>query len=72
MNSDLELGRILNIPSRTLQDFKKRDLDNWRKRVYIILKEIDSDSIKSFLEVEGIKFDEFKDGRKKENSKRWD
>jgi len=38
--SDTEIYRAYGIPTRTLQDWKKKDNDNWRKKVYEKIGEI--------------------------------
>ena len=38
--SDAEIYRAYGIPTRTLQDWKKTDSDNWRKKVYEKIGEI--------------------------------
>ena len=35
---DTELNRIINIPTTTLSDWKKKDTDNWRKITYELLQ----------------------------------
>ncbi len=36
---DKDLSENLNIPSSTLQDWKKTEDDNWRKKIYNFLKD---------------------------------
>lgn len=35
---DIEIKKEYNIPLSTLQDWKKADKDNWRKKVYDLLQ----------------------------------
>ena len=35
-----EIREIINLPSSSLSDWSKRDDENWRKQLYILLKNI--------------------------------
>lgn len=37
----MDLTRLFGIPTSTLQDWKNRDDDNWRKKLYDFLKKSD-------------------------------
>jgi len=37
--SDRALTRIIGIPPKTISDWKKRDVDNYRNKIYLLLKE---------------------------------
>ena len=46
---DTDLTQLLGIPRSTLQDWKKYDSDNWRKRLYVFLKSHTKDEIQQKL-----------------------
>lgn len=47
---DTELNKILNIPTTTLSDWKKADVDNWRKIIYELLKSYTKEELEKRVE----------------------
>ena len=52
--TDTDIKKVFSIPTRTLQDWKKRDKDNWRHILYGYLKSRDKQAVgDSIKEVRG-------------------
>jgi hypothetical protein len=49
--SDTEIGRIFKMPISTMQDFKNKDKDDWRYRVYTFIKQQPKENLEHFLKV---------------------
>jgi hypothetical protein len=48
--SDRALTRVFGIPSKTIADWKKRENENYRKKIYLFLKEYTEEEILEILE----------------------
>lgn len=48
--SDKRLSEILEIPTRTFNDWKKQDSNNWRYILYCFLKSLSEEEVLSYLE----------------------
>jgi len=46
-----EISEILNIPLSSLSDWSKKDDNNWRKKLYILLKNMSLNEAKKLLEM---------------------
>jgi len=49
------INQIINIPLSTLSEWSKKDDKNWRKRLYIILTNIDKDDVEKLLKIGDLK-----------------
>lgn len=47
---DLELSKILNIPSTTIRDWKKTNTDNYRRLIYEILINMNEEELEQKVE----------------------
>jgi hypothetical protein len=51
---DTDLKELLGIPIQSLQNFKKREKDDWRYKVYHFLKSQPRENIENFLKLHGL------------------
>lgn len=51
---DTELSKLINIPVRTIQDFKKNDKDNWRHIVYQLLSSMTKEQLEERMKALGL------------------
>lgn len=47
---DTELRELLGVPTRTLQDWKNKEKENWRYKVYKLLKALSKEDIAKLLQ----------------------
>lgn len=47
---DTELTELLKIPSSTISDWKKHDMENYRRLVYELLKSYDKEELQKRVE----------------------
>lgn len=46
---DIDISRLLNIPQSNLREWKKKENDNWRFKIYTILKNMSEEEIRLVL-----------------------
>ncbi len=49
MIKDTKITELFGVPRSTIQDMKKSDVDNWRRKVYTFLKNQNEEDVISFF-----------------------
>lgn len=47
--SDVKITQIMGLPRNTLQEWKKKDISDWRYKVYNYIKSKNEEELKSFI-----------------------
>jgi len=46
-----EISEVANVPASSLSDWSKRDNENWRKRIYLLLKNMNVEDAQRYIEM---------------------
>lgn len=49
MLSDMDIMRVFGVPNTTTRDWKKKDDEDWRKKVYLFLQHQDKSTVEQFF-----------------------